>query len=151
MRVIDENGNNLGVLSKQDALKRAQAVDLDLVLVSPEAKPPVARIIDWSKFKYEQTKKARQAKGHQVKNKEWWFKPNIAENDMEIKLNRVVEFVSKGNTAKLTVRAMKRVPKKQMYDTMNRLREMLNGRVEEISEVRPEGRNLVINVKKKQS
>lgn len=149
MRVIDENGENLGVLSKNEALQKAREAGLDLVLVSPDANPPVAKIIDWSKFKYEQTKKAKSSKGHQVKNKEWWFKPNIADNDMLIKVNRIIEFVSKGNTAKLTIRAAKRVPKEQMYDTMTRLREMLKDKVEEISEVRSEGRNLVINIKKK--
>ncbi|BCX13891.1 MAG: translation initiation factor IF-3 [Candidatus Dojkabacteria bacterium] len=149
MRVIDQNGENLGVLSKAEALAKAREVGLDLVLVSPDIDPPVAKIIDWSKFKYEQTKKAKNAKGHQVKNKEWWFKPNIADNDMENKLKRVIEFVSKGNTAKLTIKSTRRVPREQMYATMERLREMMKDKVEEISEVRKEGYNLVINVKKK--
>lgn len=149
MQVVDNDGNNLGVIKREEALRKAREVELDLVLVAPNAKPPVAKIIDWSKFKYEQSKKARQSKSAQVGNKEWWFKPNIEDRDMEIKIEQAEKFVQKGGVAKLTVKYVRRTPYPQMIETMKRLKEVAEQRFEVIGDERKEGRNIAINVKKK--
>lgn len=104
VRVISSDGSQLGVMSVQDALTAASSERLDLVEISPNAKPPVCKIIDYGKFKYQQTKKEKESKKslHQVKIKEVKFKPNTSGNDLDFKLKRAREFLSKGNKVKLT-------------------------------------------------
>lgn len=149
LRVIDENGENLGVLSKFDALNLAKERGLDLVLVSPEAEVPVGRIIDWAKFKYEKSKKARKAKSKNVETKEWWFKSTIEERDVKFKLDKVKDFISKGGTAKLTVRYVYKTPIEKVRTTIDKILEMVVLFSKPVSEVTREGKNLSILVKSK--
>lgn len=149
MRVIDSEGNNIGVLKREEALNKAREMEMDLVLIAPEAKMPVAKIIDWSKFKYEQSKKARQSKSTQIENKEWWFKPNIEERDMAIKLEQVYKFIAKGGIAKLTVKYVRRTPYSQLFETMKVLKETIGEKAEIFGDERKEGKNISINIKKK--
>jgi len=104
IRVIDKDGNQLGVLTLIDALTRSEAVGLDLVEISPSADPPVCKIIDYGKYRYQQTKKEKESKKsqHQVKVKEIKVKPNTDEHDVQTKLRHAREFIAKGNKVRIT-------------------------------------------------
>ncbi|MBP9738204.1 translation initiation factor IF-3 [Candidatus Saccharibacteria bacterium] len=103
LRIIDENGEQLGVLSKSEALQRAELAGLDLVEVSPNANPPVARIVDWGKYKYEKTKQLKQQKKQQkvVDIKQIRLGMRIGDNDLEIKINRIKKFLEAGHKVKV--------------------------------------------------
>lgn len=105
MRLIGPDGGQLGVVSIQKALEIASQNELDLVEVAPSANPPVCRIIDFSKFKYDQEKKEREAKKHQKqgKFKEIRLKPNIDEHDYETKLKQVIAFLKKKDKVKINL------------------------------------------------
>jgi len=105
VRLVGPEGNQLGVASIQKALDTANQYELDLVEVAPQANPPVCRIIDFSKFKYDQEKKEREAKKHQShgKLKEIRLKPNIGEHDYQIKLKQVVTFLKKRDKVKINL------------------------------------------------
>ena len=105
VRVIGPDGQQLGVMKGYEALKKAEEMDLDLVEVAPNAEPPVCRIMDFNKYKYEQKKKQREAKKHQKQSqlKEIRFKSRIDKHDLEIKINRAKEFLSDGNKVKITL------------------------------------------------
>lgn len=102
---MDENGDQAGVVSIQDALERADAADLDLVEVAPGSTPPVCRLMDYSKFKYEKIKKAKEAKKKQkvIQNKEVRFRPNIEEHDLKTKVGKAREFLDDGDRVKITI------------------------------------------------
>jgi len=106
LRVIAPDGVQVGVLELKKALIIAQELDLDLVEVSPEAKPPVARLMDYGKYKYELAQKAKESKKKQVKIsvKEIQLKPKIDTNDFKIKLNRSRKFLTDGDKVKFTMR-----------------------------------------------
>jgi translation initiation factor IF-3 len=106
VRLIDENGEMQGVLTVRDAILRAYAVGLDLVEISPNAEPPVAKILDYGKFKYEQQKKKNEAKKKQkvIEIKEVKVRPNIDENDYQRKLRDMKEFIGEGDKVKVTLR-----------------------------------------------
>ncbi len=105
VRLVGDDGNQIGVVSIEDALKYAQERDLDLVEVAAEAKPPVCRVLDYSKFKYEQEQKAKQARKHQktVNVREIKLRPKIADNDYETKKNHVIRFLSGDDRVKITI------------------------------------------------
>jgi len=105
LRVIGPEGEQLGVISLETALARAQEFGLDLVEVSPMAKPPVCKIMDYGKFKYETKKKASEAKKKQtvVKLKEVKFRPKTEEHDYAFKTKAIREFLAEGNKARVTV------------------------------------------------
>jgi len=98
VRVIDEQGNQLGVLSYFDAMKAARDAGLDLIEISPNAVPPVCKLADYGKYQYEQNKKAHEARKHQkgTQIKEVKFRPSTAEHDYQVRKNQIVEFLSKG-------------------------------------------------------
>ncbi len=106
IRLIGENGEQLGIVSSRDALKMAEEADLDLVKIAPTAKPPVCKIIDYNKFKYEQSRKDKEAKKKQktVELKEIRLSPNIDSNDLNTKVNNARKFIGKGNKVKITLR-----------------------------------------------
>lgn len=106
VRLVDANGEMVGVLSKQDAIKRAQEAGLDLVEVSPNAEPPVCKILDYGKFKYEQQKKKAEAKKNQkvIEVKEIQLRPMIDEHDLSVKCKAVERFLGEGNKVKVTMR-----------------------------------------------
>ena len=105
LRVIDEDGKQLGILSKQEALNLARSKDLDLVEVSPEAKPPVARIVNWGKYNYQRTKQQQRnrksTKSSELKQMRFGLK--IGEHDLTIKLGKVEKFLSEGHKVKLSI------------------------------------------------
>lgn len=105
LRVIDSEGNQLGILTKAEALDKARQVQLDLIEVAANADPPVARILDFQKFRYQETKKEHSAKkssGAQLK--ELWLSPRIADHDLNVRLTRTEEFLKDGHKVKLTVK-----------------------------------------------
>ena len=106
VRVIDASGEQAGVMSIRDALDLARDQDLDLVEVSPNADPPVCRIMDFGKFVFEQNKKAQSArrKQKQVHVKEIKFRPGTEEGDYQVKLRKLREFLEQGDKAKVTLR-----------------------------------------------
>ena len=106
VRLISADGEQLGIMSSRDAMKLAQEAELDLVKIAPGAKPPVCKIIDYGKYKYEQTRKEKEAKKKQktVEIKEVRLSPNIDTNDLNTKVNNAKKFISKGNKVKVTLR-----------------------------------------------
>ncbi len=104
VRVIDEEGNQLGVLSSYEALAKAEEAGLDLVEVAPNAQPPVCKIIDYGKYRYQITKKEKESKKsqHQVKVKEIKVKPNTDEHDLNVKIRHARKFIGEGNKVRLT-------------------------------------------------
>jgi translation initiation factor IF-3 len=105
VRVIDDEGNQVGVMKTADALIFAQERDLDLVEVAPEARPPVCRVLDYSKYKYEQAQKVKQAKKHQqqITVREIKFRPKIAEHDYDTKKHHVERFLKHKDKVKVTI------------------------------------------------
>ena len=107
LRVIDKDRTPLGIMKKAEAIKLAESQDLDLVLIVAKADPPVARVIDLNKYKYEIQKSekemAKKARASRVDTKEVKFKPNIGENDLLIKLNHAQEFLDNGCKVKITI------------------------------------------------
>lgn len=105
VRVIDENGVQLGIMSPRDALREAEERELDLVEVAPKAIPPVCRIMDYGKYRYEQKRRARESKKHQhtVTVKEIKYRPKIDPHDFSYKTEHVRAFLKDGNKVKVTV------------------------------------------------
>lgn len=106
IRCIDENGEQLGVISVDDAITRAEGVGLDLVEVQPNVDPPVCKILDYGKFKYEAQKRANEARKKQkiVDVKEIKLRPNIDEHDYQTKMKNVRKFIGAGDKVKVTLR-----------------------------------------------
>ena len=106
IRLIGEDGEQLGIMSSKDALKMAKEAGLDLIKIAPTAKPPVCRIVDYGKYRYEQTRKEKEAKKKQkvTEVKEIRFSPNIDENDLNTKANQARKFLSKGDKVKVSLR-----------------------------------------------
>ena len=106
VRLIDETGQNIGVVSKFDALARAEEAGLDLVEVSPDAEPPVCKILDFGKYKYQEQKKAAEARKHQkiVEIKEIKMRPGIDDHDYDVKMRAIRRFFEEGDKVKVTLR-----------------------------------------------
>ena len=106
VRLIGEDGEQLGIMSARDAFRIAQEAELDLVKIAPGAKPPVCKIIDYGKYKYELTRKEKEAKKKQkiIDVKEIRLSPNIDTNDLNTKINAARKFLTKGDKVKVTLR-----------------------------------------------
>lgn len=106
VRLIDQDGEMQGVMSARDALLRAYAVGMDLLEISPNADPPVCKILDYGKYKYEAQKKKNEAKKRQrvIEIKEIKVRPNIDENDYEVKMRAMKKFIEEGDKVKVTLR-----------------------------------------------
>ena len=104
VRVVTEDGEQLGVLTIQEALAKAHEMGLDLVEIAPNAAPPVCKLIDYGKFRYQQTKREKISKKatHQSKLKEIKFKPNIDKHDLDVKVSHAKEFIEKGHKVRFT-------------------------------------------------
>ena len=106
VRLIDEEGEMQGVMTAREAIQKAYAVGLDLLEISPNADPPVVKILDFGKFKYEQQKKRNEAKKKQkvIEIKEIKVRPNIDENDYQVKMCAMKSFIEEGDKVKVTLR-----------------------------------------------
>jgi translation initiation factor IF-3 len=148
VRLIDENGQQVGIMRTQDALRQAQERDLDLVEVAADAKPPVCRILDYSKYKYEQVQKQKAARKHQqqINIREIKFRPKIAQHDYDTKKGHVIRFLKGRDKVKVTImfrgREMAHPERGEMI--LNRLAEELGELA--VVEQRPQqdGRNMTM-------
>ena len=106
VRLVSESGEQLGIMSSREALKLARETDLDLVKIAPNAKPPVCKIIDYGKYRYELARKEKEAKKKQktMEVKEVRLSPNIDTNDLNTKANQARKFITKGDKVKVTLR-----------------------------------------------
>jgi translation initiation factor IF-3 len=105
LRVIDEEGNQLGVMSSREAMQLAEDRDLDLVEISPNANPPVAKIVDWGKFKYQRTKQLQKNRKNtkSLEMKQMRFGLKISEHDLAVKMGKVTKFLEAGHKVKITL------------------------------------------------
>ncbi|SIS77914.1 bacterial translation initiation factor 3 (bIF-3) [Kroppenstedtia eburnea] len=148
VRLIDSDGNQLGIQPLREALRLAREADLDLVNVAPKAKPPVCRIMDYGKYRYEQSKREKEARKNQktIQIKEIRFSPSIEEHDVNTKLRNVKKFLSNGDKVKLTIRFRGREITHQDIG-----RRILNRMAEEVKEIgdverypKMEGRHMIM-------
>lgn len=148
VRVIDENGEQLGVLLTKAALERAYDLGLDLVEVAPTADPPVCKIMDFGKYKYEMQKKAQASKKKQtvVKIKEIELRPNTDKHDIETKLNHVRKFLEHKDKAKISIklRGREMMFKDRAVEIMNHIIAQLKGAGEPEQPPKMEGRMLSV-------
>ncbi|WP_347439492.1 translation initiation factor IF-3 [Fodinisporobacter ferrooxydans] len=155
VRLIDVNGDQLGIVAFREALRIASEKNLDLVNVAPTAKPPVCRIMDYGKFKYEQSKREKESRKNQkvISIKEIRMTPNIEEHDFETKLRNVMKFLEAGDKVKIAVRFRGR----EITHTAigQSVLERMAKAVEEISMVerspKLEGRQMIMILSPKQS
>ena len=148
VRLIGANGEQIGVMSSKEAYFKAKDAGLDLVKISPNAKPPVCKIVDYGKYRYEQTRKAKEAKKKQktVETKEIRLSPNIDTNDLNTKVNQTKKFLQKGNKIKVSLRFRGR---EMAHKDVGR--EILNSFYEQLKDVavvdkpaKMEGRSMVM-------
>ncbi len=148
VRLIDENGQNVGVVSRFDAMERAAAAGLDLVEVSPDADPPVCKILDYGKFKYQEQKKAAEARKNQkiVEIKEIKMRPSIDDHDYDVKMRSIRRFFEEGDKVKITLRFRGREMAHQELgmDLLQRVKAELLDHAKVESEPRLEGRQMVM-------
>jgi translation initiation factor IF-3 len=148
VRLIDQAGEMLGVMSSRDAQQRAYSVGLDLLEISPNASPPVVKILDYGKYKYEQQKKRNEARKKQkiIEIKEIKVRPNIDENDYQVKMRAMKSFLGEGDKVKVTLRFRGREMAHQ--DLGVRVLERIRSEMEPLSKVeqmpRMENRQMVM-------
>lgn len=143
--MIGPDGVQIGVLSRDEALAKSRELGLELVEVAHQANPPVAKIVDFNKFKYEESKKEQQARKNakEVELKELWFTPRIAEHDMQTRLRRVDEFLGENNKILLRVKFTGREMAHREYgpQVMDRIMVFLGDKVMFEREPKFEGRS----------
>ena len=148
VRVVDEDGEMKGVMSVADAVELAEQAGLDLVEVSPNAKPPVCKILDYGKYKYEQQKKAAEARKKQktVDVKEVKIRPGIEEHDYQVKMRTARKFLSNGDKVKVTMRFRGREMAHQDigFDLLKRMIEELSDISKVDLEPKMEGRQIIM-------
>ncbi len=148
MRLIDEEGENVGVVDTNAALERAANANLDLVEISPDAEPPVCKIMDYGKFKFEQQKKAAEARKKQktVEIKEIKMRPAIDDHDYDVKVRAIRRFFEGGDKVKVTLRFRGREMAHQELGrkVLERVKAEVDGIAKVESEPRMEGRQMVM-------
>ena len=148
VRLIDENGENAGVVSHADALERAVRAGLDLVEISPDAQPPVCKILDYGKYKYQAQKKAAEARKHQkvVEIKEIKMRPAIDDHDYDVQMRSIKRFFEEGDKVKVTLRFRGREMAHQQLgmEVLQRVKGDLETIAKVEAEPRLEGRQMVM-------
>ena len=153
MRVIGQDGEQLGIMSRSEALKAAQDAGLDLVEISPNASPPVAKIIDWGKYQYQKMKEAQKNRRSNKANelKQMRFGLKIGSGDLEIKLRKVREFLADGHKVRIQIfyRGREMAHRELGYELIKKILEQLEG--EAVAEHEPQmaGRNLSVVIRSK--
>lgn len=153
LRVISDSGEQLGVIDRASALRAAEQAGLDLVEISPNADPPVAKIVDWGKFQYqkmkEQQKNRKNAKAGELKQMRFGLK--IGSGDLDIKLRKIRSFLESGHKVRIQIfyRGREMAHKELGYDMINRILELLEN--DAVAEQKPQmaGRNLSVVVRSK--
>ena len=153
MRVIADDGRQLGILSRQEALRAAEDAGLDLVEVSPNADPPVARIVDWGKYNYQKTKQAQKnrQKSKTLDLKQMRVGLKIGDHDLDVKLRKVKEFLEAGHKVRITViyRGRELAHKELGYQLAERIQGLLGEDFVTDQEPQFAGRMLSFVVRKK--
>lgn len=148
--VIDADGNKLGVMDTRDALRRAEEQGLNLVEVAPTSRPPVCRILDYGRYKYDQKQAAKKKKKNQivVEVKEVKFRPKVERHDYDFKLRHIERFLSEGNKVKATImfRGRELAHINIGEDVLKRVLEQLGGKVVIENPPRLEGRNMSMQI-----
>jgi translation initiation factor IF-3 len=148
VRLIDQNGQNVGVVSTADAMAKATEAGLDLVEVSPDANPPVAKILDYGKYKYQEQKKAADARKRQkiVEIKEIKMRPSIDDHDYDVKMRSIRRFFDEGDKVKITLRFRGRELAHQElgWQVLQRVKVDTEPLAKVESEPRMEGRQMVM-------
>lgn len=151
MRLLDETGKQIGVVSKLEALQRAKELNIDVVEIAPNANPPVAKLIDFKKFKYQEAKKERENRKLQknVGVKEIRLRPFIGQHDFDTRQKQALDFLGQGNQVRLSVffRGREITRKEFGFDVMRRFITSLSG-IKVVREPHLEGRSLVAMVVK---
>lgn len=153
LRVVGESGEQIGILSRLEALKAAQDAGLDLVEISPVASPPVAKIIDWGKYQYQKTKEQQKARAKSKPNelKQMRLGLKIGSNDLDIKLRKVRKFLEEGHKVRLVVvfKGREMAHKELGFEMIKKVQGLLGDEV--ITEQQPSmtGRNLSITIRSK--
>lgn len=148
VRLVGVEGEQLGIVNIRSALQMAEEAELDLVEIAPMAKPPVCKMMDFGKFKYQEAKRAHEAKlkQKQVQVKEVKFRPGTDENDYQIKLRNLIKFLGEGDKAKITLRFRGREMAHQEFGM--RMLERIKGDLTEVAQVeqfpKMEGRQLIM-------
>jgi translation initiation factor IF-3 len=146
LRVVDADGTNLGVIERDAAIERAKEQGLDLVEIAPQANPPVAKIVEFQKFRYEESKKEQAAKKNvkEVELKEIWLTPRIAEHDLQTRLRRVDDFLDDGDRILFRVKFKPRemAHTEFGYQLLRKIFEQFGDRISIEREPRQEGRNI---------
>lgn len=148
MRLIGPEGKQFGIVTISEALKRAEEYGLDLVEVAPNAKPPVCRILDYGKYRYEKSKKERESKKkqHVITVKEIRLRPKTDVHDLETKLKQARKFLEQKNKVKVTVifRGREMAYQQMGYDILNKVIENLSDIAQPETNAKMEGRRLVM-------
>ncbi len=150
VRLIDEQGENLGVVSKDEAIERAEDVGMDLVEISPGADPPVCKILDYGRFKYQDQKKKNEARKKQktIDIKEIKMRPNIDQHDYDVKMRAINRFIADGDKVKVTMRFRGRemVHQELGLKVLDRVRDQLDevAKIEQFPKM--EGRQMIMVV-----
>ncbi len=148
VRVTSATGEQLGIMLTKDALRLAEEQHLDLVEVAPKAKPPVCRIMDFGKYRYEQQKREKEAKKKQkvITIKEVKLRPNIEQHDFDVKVKNALRFVEEGNKVKVTIMFRGREMSHQELgrDVLHRVGEQLKDVVSIERDVKLEGKNMIM-------
>lgn len=148
IRLIDEDGEMIGISTTREGMRRAEEAGLDLVEISPQADPPVCKIMDYGKFRFEQQKKAAEARKKQkvVEIKELKFRPAIGDHDYQVKIKSARGFLTEGDKVKVTMRFRGReMENKQLaYDLMNRIKTDLAALSKVEMEPKFEGRQMMM-------
>ena len=150
VRLIDEQGENLGVVSKDEAIERAEEAGMDLVEISPSAEPPVCKILDYGRFKYQDQKKKSEARKKQktIDIKEIKMRPNIDQHDYDVKMRAINRFIADGDKVKVTMRFRGRemVHQELGLKVLDRVRDQIDevAKVEQFPKM--EGRQMIMVV-----
>ncbi|MCH9012510.1 MAG: translation initiation factor IF-3 [Proteobacteria bacterium] len=150
VRLIDEQGENLGVVSKDEAIERAEEAGMDLVEISPSAEPPVCKILDYGRFKYQDQKKKSEARKKQktIDIKEIKMRPNIDQHDYDVKMRAINRFIADGDKVKVTMRFRGRemVHQELGLKVLDRIRDQIDevAKVEQFPKM--EGRQMIMVV-----
>ena len=153
--MVGPEGDQIGVMTSRDALARAQEFGLDLVEIAPQADPPVCRIMDWGKFRFEQSKKAQAArkKQKQIQVKEIKFRPGTDDHDYDVKMRNLRKFIEEGNKVKVTLRFRGREMAHQELgrDLLKRVEEAMSVETTVEQFPRMEGRQMVMMLSPKKT
>ncbi len=155
MRVVASNGDQVGIRSIQDAIALAEEEGMDLVEIAPQADPPVCRVMDWGKFRFEESKKqqAQKKKQKQVQVKEVKFRPGTDDHDYDVKMRNLRRFIEEGNKVKVTLRFRGREMAHQDLgrDLLKRVEGDMEGEITVEQFPRMEGRQMVMMIAPKKT